>query len=216
MPTGRYSDALANALLDHVFGGGDYERPAYLYIGAIKDNGYEVSGGGYARAAVLNSQASFPAAADRAKSNANAIPFPTATADWTTDGSTIAAIGIYTAASGGSPIATIPLAGAFEEFFARASTDVIACTAHGFANGQRVRVEALDEDIALPGGLSANTSYYVRDATTDSFKLAASSGGAAINITSDGSGYVFLHHAREVLAGDTFSLAAGALVISHL
>jgi hypothetical protein len=39
--------------------------------------------------------------------------------------------------------------------------------------------------------LADGTTYYVRDATADTFKVAATSGGAAINITVDGVGSVW-------------------------
>lgn len=72
-----------------------------------------------------------------------------------------------------------------------ASTDVATLndsplTAHGFTDGAAVRVEAEKPGDTLPGGLSAGTTYFVRDATATTFKLAATLGGAAINITSDG------------------------------
>jgi hypothetical protein len=39
-------------------------------------------------------------------------------------------------------------------------------------------------------GLAVDTTYYVRDVATNTFKLAATKGGAAIDITADGSGTV--------------------------
>lgn len=69
--------------------------------------------------------------------------------------------------------------------FTAAVTDVITCTAHGFVDGQVVTV---DSTTTLPAGLSRSTNYWVRDKTTDTFKLAATSGGAAIDITSTGTG----------------------------
>lgn len=57
---GSFADHLENKLLDHVFGGGDYARPATLYIGlsttTIADGGTNItepSGNGYARVAVF-------------------------------------------------------------------------------------------------------------------------------------------------------------------
>lgn len=46
------------------------------------------------------------------------------------------------------------------------------------------------QGIVGPPGLSAATTYFVRDKTTNTFKLALTSGGTAINITVDGSGTV--------------------------
>ncbi len=90
---GSKSDYLENALLDHVLGGGDYTRPATVYVGlwtaALDDTSDgstagEVSGGSYARVAVTNNATNWPAAASGAKSNGTAITFPQATADWGT------------------------------------------------------------------------------------------------------------------------------------
>ncbi len=66
------------------------------------------------------------------------------------------------------------------------STDVFTATGHTYINGQRVRVS--QSGGALPSPLVANTDYYVRDAATNTFKLALTSGGTAIDITTAGSG----------------------------
>lgn len=88
---GSFADYLENELLDHVFGGGDYTRPATVYIAlsttTITDAGgnmTEPSGGAYARAAVTNNATNWPAASGGAKSNGTAITFATATASWGT------------------------------------------------------------------------------------------------------------------------------------
>lgn len=73
-----------------------------------------------------------------------------------------------------------------QAFTAAASTDALTANAHGYSNGDAVRVSGLTN--AAP--LAAATTYYVRDAATNTFKLAASKGGAAIDITADGSGTV--------------------------
>ena len=86
--TGSKSDYLENELLDHVLGGGDYSRPATVYVALYTaaptdaGGGTEVSGGSYARVAVTNNATNWPAASGGAKSNGTEITFPTATADW--------------------------------------------------------------------------------------------------------------------------------------
>jgi hypothetical protein len=40
---------------------------------------------------------------------------------------------------------------------------------------------------SMPGGLTQNTIYYVRDVTTNTFKVATTRGGSAVDITSTGS-----------------------------
>jgi hypothetical protein len=64
-------------------------------------------------------------------------------------------------------------------------TDVITSNAHGQADGTPVICPILKGG----AGLSTFTTYYVRDATTNTLKLAATLGGAAIDFTSDIYGY---------------------------
>lgn len=70
-------------------------------------------------------------------------------------------------------------------FTVNAGTDLVTSNSHGLSNGD---VLLLTTSNALPGGLSAATPYFVRDMTTHTFKLAATSGGSAIDITSTGTG----------------------------
>jgi hypothetical protein len=64
-------------------------------------------------------------------------------------------------------------------------TDTITSAAHGFVDGEMVFGWTTG---TMPGGLTAWVPYYTRDTTTDTFKLAATSGGAAIDITTAGTG----------------------------
>lgn len=101
---GSKSDYLENQILDHVLGGGDYTRPATVYVALFASgvddtgDGVEVSGGNYARVAVTNNATNWPAASGGQKSNGTAITFPAATASW----GTVLAWGIFDAASGGN------------------------------------------------------------------------------------------------------------------
>ena|SRR3990167_6825504 len=87
---GSKSDYLANKIMDHMLGGGDYTRPATVYVALFTvtpgeaGGGTEVTGGSYARVAVTNNATNFPASLYQGKSNATTITFPTATADWGT------------------------------------------------------------------------------------------------------------------------------------
>ena len=65
-----------------------------------------------------------------------------------------------------------------------ASADTIALAGHGLEAGDTLEVVAT----TLPGGLSASTTYYVVSPTADRFQVAATSGGAAIDLTSAGAG----------------------------
>lgn len=91
-----------NAVLDSLLGSGS---PATLYIGlftaapnADGTGGTEVTGGSYARAAITNNSTEFPAASGGTKSNANAIDFAPASADW---GTIVAAV-LFDALTGGN------------------------------------------------------------------------------------------------------------------
>jgi surface protein len=65
-----------------------------------------------------------------------------------------------------------------------ASTDTVGRTAHGFIDGQIVSFAS----IATTTGITADTPYFVVNATADTFQLAATSGGSVIALTSDGTG----------------------------
>jgi uncharacterized phage protein gp47/JayE len=71
--------------------------------------------------------------------------------------------------------------GAVQAITAAAATDLVTLTGHGFSNGDEVTFS----DITGGAPLVAGTSYYVRDVSTDTFKVAATLGGAAINLTTD-------------------------------
>ncbi len=99
---GSKSDYLENKVLDHVLGGGDYARPASvflaLYTVAPTDagGGTEVTGGDYARLEVANNDTNFPAAVAGVKTNGTQIVFAQATASW----GTVIAVGVYDAIAG--------------------------------------------------------------------------------------------------------------------
>ena len=101
---GSKSNYLELKVLDHVLGGGDYTRPAKVYVAlytaAPNDagGGTEVSGGDYARVEVVNNATNFPAASEGAKSNGTKITFTTASANW----GTVVAFGIFDAAESGN------------------------------------------------------------------------------------------------------------------
>lgn len=87
---GFLTDYANNQVLDLIFGATGFTPPATLYLGlslypANKAGSVgEPSGGGYARVALANTPAAFPAASGGTKSNAAPIAFPAPTADWGT------------------------------------------------------------------------------------------------------------------------------------
>lgn len=68
--------------------------------------------------------------------------------------------------------------------FTAATSDVCTSVGHGFVDGTKV---TLTLSSSPPSGLSSS-AYFVRDSTADTFKLATTSGGTAVDITSTGSG----------------------------
>ena len=85
---GFLSEYLAHKFLNLIYGATAYTPPATLYCAfftaapTAAGGGTEVSGGSYARVAVTNNTTNFPAAVGQIKRNANAITFPTPTANW--------------------------------------------------------------------------------------------------------------------------------------
>jgi len=63
--------------------------------------------------------------------------------------------------------------------------DKLAIAGHGYSDGDVVQLTTTG---TLPAGLSLVTNYYVKDSNSANFKLSASLGGAAIDITDAGSG----------------------------
>ena len=84
------SNFLEDELLDHVVGNSAYSAPGTLYFSLFTaapsdaGGGTEVTGGSYARQAITNNLTQFPASSGGSKSNANAIDFGVASANWGT------------------------------------------------------------------------------------------------------------------------------------
>lgn len=62
-----------------------------------------------------------------------------------------------------------------------ASTDVFTSTAHGYSNGDRVLLSGLTGG----AGLVAGRLYFIIASSTDRFQVALTSGGSAVDFTSD-------------------------------
>jgi hypothetical protein len=138
----------------------------------------EASGGSYARQAVT-----WSAASGGSKSASNQPEF-------TVNGSTPTPI-VYrffagwSASSAGTCHHVWAIGGSGEkEMQVDTTADTIISENHGYSDG--VQVVFLNGGGSAPGGLTEGTIYFVRDAATDNFKVAATSGGSAIDLTSDG------------------------------
>lgn len=100
------SNYLENEILDHVLGGGDYTRPATVYVSLHsadpgETGASELTGNGYGRVAVTNNATNWPAASGGVKSNGVAITFAAATgSDW----AAATHFGIHDASTAGNPL----------------------------------------------------------------------------------------------------------------
>jgi hypothetical protein len=73
-----------------------------------------------------------------------------------------------------------------QTFTAEADDDYITCRNHGVQEGDQIVVA--NSGGALPTGLSASTPYFAVNVTPNKFQLATVPQGAAINLTTDGTG----------------------------
>lgn len=128
----------------------------------------ELSGSGYARQTT-----SFNAASSGVRTLATAETFTVGA------GHTVRWIGLWASSTfrGYSPNSGNP-----KEFTVNITTDVITCTSHGYSDTNTI----VFYGGTVPAGLTEGTVYYVRDSTTDTFKVAATAGGAAIDLTGTG------------------------------
>ena len=81
---------------------------------------------------------------------------------------------------------TITYKAGYSSIFTAATTDYLTVSGRSLVDGDLVRV--WNSGGALPTGLSADTDYYIRDTTGQTCKLAATSGGVAIDLTAAGTG----------------------------
>lgn len=85
--------------------------------------------------------------------------------------------------------------------FTAATTDIITSAAHGMIEGDCIWVS--NSGGALPTGLAASTNYYLRDVTTDTFKVSTSPNGAVVDITATGSGtHTYILKGKAIYVGD--------------
>jgi hypothetical protein len=76
------------------------------------------------------------------------------------------------------------------------ATEVFTAPVHGLTNGTPVGIR--NSGGVLPSPLSAITTYFIINRTTNTFQLSASVGGATINITSAGTGSNFIASFKQV------------------
>jgi hypothetical protein len=204
---------LAKALLDWAMGGATPTRPTsrkvhfYTTLPSKTDTGgVEVSTGVWTNyAAVTATYDAATSAHPSATANTGDTDFGIAA----TTGNVILA-GYATRDQLGNGLYRGTLGGTLQAFSADASTDVLTAAAHGYNDGDAVVLEELRNGAALPTGLSEGVVYFVRDKTTNTFKLAATSGGAAIDVTAAGSGG-YVRSCVIVQNGNPIKFSAGDL-----
>lgn len=196
-------------LLDHILGTGSYAMPTPfwgLHSAHPGETGAsELTGGSYARQSIA-----FGAAVAGAASN-------TALEQWDLTGVTAGTVFFaveWDAVSGGNPLWAVPLGptgSVVANTFTGANTgDVCTSYGHGFVNDDRVYVKRASGS-ALPTGYSEDTLYFVVGATTDTFQLALTQGGAAVVITVDGEGIAVRANGKPFTPGDLLQIGIGDL-----
>lgn len=164
-------DARANAILDTEYAAGD---KLSLHTAYSASGANEVAGGSYARQTIT-----WAAAASRSKASSGNVDVPVPA------GNTIAFIGVWNSA--GTVFRGMwPNGGTERSFQVDLTINRIYCEGHGMANDQRV----VFTGATVPAGLTAGTVYWVVGVTAgdpDYFGVAATQGGAAIDITAQAS-----------------------------
>jgi hypothetical protein len=165
----------------------------------------ELTGGSpaYARKAVT-----WNTAASGLRTNNGALVFdvPAAT--------TVFHVGLWSAITAGTFYGYFPVGGAAVQAATYvASTDVFTSFAHGYVNTDRVLVYDVAQ-AGAPTGLTEGTVYFVVGATTDTFQLSATSGGSAVNGTTDGEVAVQKCVPEVFAAQGTYTLPDTLLVLN--
>lgn len=208
-----FNDAAKNVALDAL----DESATQITHIGihTLADPGTstnagagEATGGSpaYARQAVT-----WGAAASGLKSNSGALTFDV-------PAGTYAYFTFFNASTGntGNYRGYAPFGGATKGFAtvdsAGVTANAIQSSAHGLANTDRVMVFNVFAE-SLPTGLTEGTIYFVVGATTDTFQVSLTSGGAAVDITAIGELF-FQKTIPEVFgAQGQITAAIGAIVL---
>jgi hypothetical protein len=113
--------------------------------------------------------------------------------------------------SGGTPLTALPksliqpVVNLYTSVTGIASTDIITVVGHSFANGDTVAFSSLTGGT----GLSANSKYFVVSVSGNTFQLSLTSGGAAINFTTDITAGTITNYAVWSTSGTMLGVNAG-------
>lgn len=207
------TDYLEAALADATLGGSTWTKPANVHV-ALHDSvpgdtaANEWAGNGYARVQVTNNATQWPNLSSGQKKNANDISFPALS------GASKNAVGwsIWDASSAGNAMFWGMFWSNVVPFTGLSATDVITAPGHTFVDGDAVRILAMP-GMSIPTGLTSGNKYFVRDTSGDTFKLAATAGGAAIDLTANGGGRIGKDQSKTVADGTTPIIQANQLII---
>lgn len=215
-----FNDAAKNAALDSMDESTPPTTAAITFVGihassgdpgtSTNSSGTEASGGSpaYARQGVV-----WGAAASGQKSNTGALTFDV-------PAGTYAYFTLYNhvTANSGNYRGFIPFGGA-AAIKGFAASDVIAndkffSGAHGLSNNDRVVIyNVFAESLPTGTGLTEGALLFVVGATTDTFQLALTSGGSAIDVTATGELYWQRVIPETFASQGQITVAIGALVL---
>lgn len=195
--------------------------PAAVYAGLITaittaeaGTVTEASFAGYARVAITFG-APAGALGGRQIANTAAVLFAAKT---DAGAATIVAVGIWDALTVGNLMDVIPLTSIDPFAFVSddIATDLLKAPAHGVTTNQKVRLESFVGSVTLPTGLAENTEYFViaSGLTVDVFKLSATQGGSAIDLTVVGKGLVLPQTDLVINQNDQANFAIGVLKLA--
>jgi hypothetical protein len=222
---GGKTNGMENDWLNYEFRGDAYAVPGSKYAGLftvspdpeLGTGGTEVSGGAYARQQLTRATTTWNASTTGSLTNAagtGVVTFPTATAAW----GRVMSLGLWDALTVGNLRYLIPLVDptfGYKNFAVSDITnDDIVCPGHVLAANDVVRFFPVGG--TLPGGITnSDTRLFViaTGLTTDTFRVSATQGGAALNISSVGRGEVAKDASFDVVLNSQLSFAAGTITV---
>jgi hypothetical protein len=177
---------------------------SFTHVSAMSDLGTtEVSG-------VTRQPVTWATAASGQRSNSAQLTIPVGV------GQTVQVVSIHSALSAGNVEAWMQIGSAVRGVGSidAIASDVIQSNGHGLVADDRIFITPVAGE-SLPSGLSATTLYFVRATglAADSFTIATTSGGAAVDVTSLGEVAFFKTVPQPFPSGGSLVIATSQLVI---
>lgn len=169
----------------------------------------EVGYTGYARVAIARSSGGFTV------TNNEVVTAATTTFGQRTDAAStdVVFVSLGVASSGASKILTRHFCGTITDrlVFTATTADVITIPGNVLAVNDRCVFMADVVGAALPTGISAGTIYFVKTVSTNDITISTTQGGATLDITAVGAGFIAKVVPLTVAQNVTPQIAAGAL-----